>query len=70
MRPCRFPRCPALADKDRDHCPVHYPERVVQRAAQIVINQFTNALMSNRPLSAAYVRDLMASIVHDLEHTV
>lgn len=64
MSPCKFPRCPALADKDRDYCPVHRSERVLERAKQIVINQFT-ALPMTRQLN-----ELMGTILHDLERTV
>lgn len=76
-KPCGFPRCPALADKDRDHCPVHRPERVVERAKQIVNNHFARvapftkvAPYSQGHITAADLRELHHSIIEDLERTV
>lgn len=36
QRPCGFPLCPAIALDGHEHCPVHSPDKVIERVKAIV----------------------------------
>lgn len=70
-RPCGFERCPAFAVDGHEFCPVHSPSRVLDRARQIINNEFADALV--QPISKAsadLLIKLRADIHRDLDHTV
>jgi hypothetical protein len=62
-KPCAFRRCPAFAVVDRDHCPVHDPEKVLARCRQIVCNAFA----LSGPVDLTKLR---ADILRDMDHTL
>lgn len=66
---CLFPTCVAFAVDGRDHCPVHSPEKVLERATNIVLQQFNQVIVG-----PAFGRDdlnkLKSDILRDLKATV
>lgn len=44
---CKFPGCIAQANTGRDHCTLHYPENVAQRAV-IIVTTHLHGLVSRK----------------------
>lgn len=69
LKPCVFPKCPAFAKDGRETCSVHLPEKIIERAEAIVLNNFGPAIASGGLDGQAAVK-LRDDILHQLKETV
>ena len=77
-QPCGFPLCPAFAVDKHEHCPVHSPAKVLERAKAIVAAETKAAIervqagdgVTPSPLTINLLLNLRERILFSLDRTV
>lgn len=69
-RPCRFPRCAALAAPGWHYCAVHHPEKVLARVEHLAFRRFARAIEASGAGTAYLLRRLYEDLLRDLKDTV
>lgn len=69
-RPCLYPKCIAVAAPGWHYCAVHHPEKILERALNVVFNNFAPAIVANGATTGHLLKRLHDDIVHDLKETV